>query len=412
MRQTSERHIVEAGTLAPISEALHRTVLRSEPPRSRMALASGIQIYESFEEAELVWREFEKTAQGTAFQRFDWLSNWHKFVGQADGVEPVIVTVARGGHVIMLAALGIEWHMGLRRLVWLGGRMADYKAPLLAADFATYVSPDGFPTLWRQICRALPRHDLVQLEDQPEYVTGSLNPFATLDSQPSADKAYVFSLPDTFEELTMRYRPETRRIDRAKARKLNALGKVDFRIIRPGVEAAMKLDEILDHKAAQLRAQGIASIFEDDQYRAALRSLALLSGDYAIMEVAELTLDGVFLSGSVSLHSHGYSTLIVHTYAQGVHDKLSPGRLHLLEHLKATIEAGQKAYDLSVGYAPYKTSFCDAPMAMFSHISARSAVAYPLVGAAQASVALKRSIKTNPALMGAFRRLREKFAGA
>ncbi|MBI1261133.1 MAG: GNAT family N-acetyltransferase [Rhizobiales bacterium] len=412
MRQNSERHIVEAGALAPISDALHRTVLRSEPPRSRLALASGIQIYGSFEEAEPVWREFEGTAQGTAFQRFDWLSNWHKYVGEAEGIEPAIVTVTRGGHVIMLAALGIEWHMGLRRLIWLGGRMADYKAPLLAADFATYVSPDGFPTLWRQICRALPPHDFVQLEDQPEFVAGALNPFATLDSQPSADKAYVFSLPDTFEELTMRYRPETRRIDRAKARKLSALGKVAFRTIRPGVEAALKLDEILDHKAAQLRAQGVHSIFEDEAYRAAFRSLALLSGDYAIVEVAELTLDGKFLSGSVSLQMQGHSTLIVHTYVQGLHDRLSPGRLHLLEHLNASIEAGYRTYDLSVGHAPYKTSFCDAPMSMFSHISARNAVAYPLVGAVQARVALKRSIKANPKLMGVYRRLREKFAGA
>lgn len=412
MRQIIEKQVVEPGALAPLSDALHRTVLRQSPPRLRVAAASGIMIYGSFVEAEEVWRAFEAEAQGTAFQSYDWLSVWHAHVGVKEGIQPVIVTVARGGHVVMLAALGLEWHMGLRRIVWLGGRMTDYKAPLLAADFAQYIEPGHFPALWRQICRALPRHDFVQLEDQPQFVGGALNPFAELESQPAPDKAYAFHLPMSFEELTLRYRPETRRIDRSKARKLAERGKVVFRIVPPGVEAIQKLDQILDQKAAQLRAQGIHSIFEDASHRAAFRSLAMMDGARQILQIAELTLDGAFLSGSISNLRHGHTTLLVHTYVSGAHDRLSPGRQHLLEHLKASIDAGMHSYDLSVGYAPYKESFCDTPMDMFTHIEATRSLALPLVGATQARVALKRSIKANPSLMNFYRRMREKLAGS
>ncbi|MGB5093162.1 MAG: GNAT family N-acetyltransferase [Parvibaculum sp.] len=412
MRQNIEKQVVEPGALAPISDALHRAVLNQSPPRLRVASASGIMIYDNFVGAEPVWRAFEAGAQGTAFQSYDWLSVWHAQVGVKEDIQPLIVTVTRGGHVVMLAALGLEWHMGLRRIVWLGGRMADYKAPLLATDFAQFIEPGHFPALWRQIMRVLPRHDFVQLEDQPQFVGAALNPFAELETQTAPDKAYVFHLPTSFEELTHRYRPETRRIDRSKARKLAERGKVAFRILRPGIEAVQKLDQILDQKAAQLRAQGIHSIFEDDAHRAAFRKLAMMEGERRILEIAELTLDGAFLSGSVSNIRHGHTTLLVHTYVSGAHDRLSPGRQHLLEHMKASIKAGMHAYDLSVGHAPYKESFCDAPMQMFTHIQATRSLALPLVGATRARVALKRSIKANPSLMTLLRRMREKLAGA
>lgn len=411
MRQIIEKQLVEPGALAPLSDALHRTVLRQSPPRLRVAAACGIMVYRSFAESEEVWRAFEAEALGTAFQSYDWLSLWHAHVGVKEGIQPAIVTVTRGGHIVMLAALGLEWHMGLRRIVWLGGRMTDYKAPLLSADIAHYIGPGQFPVLWRQICRALPRHDFVQLEDQPQFVVGAPNPFAELESQPAPDKAYAFHLPPSFEELTHRYRPETRRTDRSKARKLAARGAVVFRIVPPGIEAIQKLDQIIDQKAAQLRAQGIRSIFEDASYRAAFRSLAMMDGERQILQIAEFTLDGVFLSGSISNMRHGHTALLVHTYVSGEHDRLSPGRQHLIEHLKASIDAGMNIYDLSVGYAPYKESFCDTPMQMFTHIEAGRSLALPLVGAMRARIALKRAIKANPLLMNFYRRMRETLAG-
>src|SRR3990167_6104213 len=60
---------------------------------ARLAHAAGTTLYESFEAAEPVWRDFEARAAGTAFQSFDWLSIWHRHVGERLGIEPAIAVV-------------------------------------------------------------------------------------------------------------------------------------------------------------------------------------------------------------------------------------------------------------------------------------------------------------------------------
>lgn len=380
---------------------------------ARLAHAAGITLYESFEAAEPAWRAFETRAAGTAFQSFDWLSTWYRHVGERLGIEPAIAVVMRAGEPLMLAPLGIERRFGLRCLVWLGGRMADYKGPLLARDFEARLD-DGFAALWRQIRRALPRHDLVMLDSQPVSLgtpsTPAGNPFAALSSSPAPDAAYVFDLPSTFEEFSQRYRPETRRIDRSKFRKLDAAGEVTFRIAETAEERAAMAQDILARKAAQLAAQGISSIFGEADYLAAWRDLAALPEERKLLEVADLRLDGTFLSGSVAHVWHGRSTLMVHTYDPDMLPRLSPGRLHLLKLLQSSIERGIATYDLSVGYAAYKESFCDTPMEMRNTISGTSLAGMGAAAAIRTGLAAKRRIKRDPRLMGLVQKVRARLA--
>ncbi|MFN4228673.1 GNAT family N-acetyltransferase [Parvibaculum sp.] len=380
---------------------------------ARLAHAAGITLYESFEAAEPVWRDFETHAAGTAFQSFDWLSAWYRHVGRELGVTPAIAVVTRQGAPLMLAPLGIERRFGLSLLVWMGGRLADYKGPLLAPDFEARLDVE-FATLWRQIRRALPRHDLVMLDSQPVSLGTPAapfgNPFAALSASPAPDAAYVFDLPETFEEFSQRYRAETRRIDRSKFRKLEAEGEVSFRIAATPEERVAMTEEILARKAEQLAQQGISSIFEEENYLAAWRDLAGLPDERKLLEVAELRLDGAFLSGSVSHVWRGRSTLMVHTYDHETLPKLSPGRLHLLKHLQSSIDRGIDVYDLSVGYAAYKESFCDTPMEMRNAIAGASLAGHGAAAAIRAALAAKRLIKNDPRLMSLVQKARARLA--
>ena len=381
---------------------------------ARLAHAAGITIYDTFEAAEPVWRAFEKRATGTAFQSYDWLSIWHAHVGAKDGVEPAIAVVARQGETLLLAPLGIERKFGLRHLVWLGGRLADYKGPLIAPEFSAQVPPSEFPALWRQIRRALPRHDLVLLENQPvslgtpEAPFG--NPFAALGGDAAPDAAYVFDLPVDFESFTKRYRAETRRADRSKLKKLEAEGEVTFRFAATPEERLAMVNETLKRKAAQLAEHGIPSIFSDERYLAAFRALALLPEERRLIEAAELRLDGVFLSGSIGHLKNGRATLMVHTYDAEKFPRLSPGRLHLLKLIQSSIERGIGVYDLSVGYAAYKESFCETPTEMRHLVAGISPLGAPAALAIRQGLALKRYVKNEPRLMAAFQALRERFA--
>ncbi|MBX3493775.1 MAG: GNAT family N-acetyltransferase [Parvibaculum sp.] len=367
----------------------------------RVARAAGITVYTSFEAAEPVWRAFEATAVGTAFQCFDWLSAWHAHAGVE--TTPAIAVVSRQGEPLLLAPLGIEHFMGLKRLVFMGGRMADYKGPLLAPDFARHVPEGEFPAMWRQITRALPRHDLVMLTDQPVVLGAPLaplrNPFAELGGVAAPDEAYVFDLPATFDEFALRYRAETRRIDRSKMRKLEASGAVTFRFAETPEECVAMTGEILSRKAAQLAAQGIRSIFSEPAYRDAYLALAALPAGRALLDAAELRLDGAFLSGSIGHRRHGCTTLMVHTYEAGAYSRLSPGRMHLLKLLQASIARGDTVYDLSVGHLPYKESFCDRPMEMRNLVMGASLPGLAFATGIRGALALKRRVKHDPRLM-------------
>lgn len=365
----------------------------------------GVAVYKSLAEAEISWRAFEADAICTGFQTFDWLKAWHSQVGAAEGVEPAIALVSLDGQPVMLTAFGIERRLGLRCLVWLGGKFADYKAPMLARDFATRVSSSRFTRIWENIQRALPAHDFMALENQPDLIGDQPNPFAALGGDHAPDAGYLFRLPATYDEFVLRFRPETRRTDRSKERKLSKVGALEFRIAETGEEARRMVADILDRKAAQLRAQGIASIFEDAGYRAAYIALAALPPKRKLLQVAVLTLDGEFLSGSIAHVRDRHATLMVHTY-ENHFAKMSPGRIHLLKLIKASIDEGHVFYDLSVGYASYKDSFCDTPMALTNLVTAARPWGVAAASAERARLDLKRRVKSNDRLMGWLRALR------
>tara|TARA_R110002074_G_C12445583_1_gene658088 strand:- start:82 stop:1356 length:1275 start_codon:yes stop_codon:yes gene_type:complete len=371
----------------------------------------GVTVHMTMADAEIAWRAFEADAVGLGFQNFDWLKAWYSQVGEAEGVEPAIVITSLDGVPVMLTPFGIERRYGQRCLVWLGGRFADYKAPMLARDFETQVSPDLFASMWEKIRQHLPAHDFIALENQPSHVGLSINPFTSLSGETAADDGYVFPLPATYEEFTQTFRSGTRRADRAKLRKLEAMGRLEFKIAETSDEARLMVADILDRKAMQLRAQGISSIFEDAGYRAAYVALAALPPKRKMLQVAMMTLDGEFISGSIAHFRQGHMTLMVHTYEHAF-ARLSPGRLLLLNLIKTSIGEGHKIYDLSVGYAAYKDSFCDEPMPLSNYVAAAKPWGLAAASAERAKLGLKRRVKDNVTLMGWLRGWRQKFAGA
>lgn len=380
---------------------------RAVERRAGTRRALGFTLYTSFLEAEAAWRRFETDAVGTGFQSYDWLAAWHASVGAAEGIGPAILVMTLGDRPLMLAPLGIERRMGARCLVWLGGRMADYKGPLLARDFADRLPVGRFAALWPKIARALPKHDVVLFENQPARLGQLANPFVALGGELAADAGYLFTLPTEPEGVAARFRPETRRTDRVKERRLSEQGELTFRIAQTPTEARAMARAILDAKAAQLRAQGIVSIFEDESYRAAYLELASLPREDGLMhlQLAALTLDGEMISGSIAHVWHDRATLMVHVYDPRF-AKLSPGRLHLLKLIRASIEANHTVYDLSVGHAAYKESFCDAPMPLFTLIEAATSWGIAASTALNARSGVRRAIKTNDRLMHWFRAAR------
>ena len=96
-----------------------------------------LKIYHSFnKELESIWIEFEKTAIGTPFQCYHWLSHWQATVGKPlYSVEPYIITVKNNEQVLAILPLGIRRSMGISIPEWIGGINADYMGFLFHSEW-------------------------------------------------------------------------------------------------------------------------------------------------------------------------------------------------------------------------------------------------------------------------------------
>src|SRR5262245_46670277 len=149
-------------------------------------LAIDIAIYHRLEDVEPVWRQFEQSADCTAFQSFDWLAAWCRHIGSLSRAQPAIVVGLHANETLFIFPLAVT-PGAVRRLTWLGSDLCDYNGPLLARACSSQLLPERFLPLWREIRRRLQsdartRHDLVELTKMPERVGGEANPFLALST--------------------------------------------------------------------------------------------------------------------------------------------------------------------------------------------------------------------------------------
>ena len=186
----------------------------------------ALDIHEDLAAVEQVWRAFEKTADCTVFQTFEWLATWQRHIGAREGARPVVV-VGRdpGGDVLFMLPLAIAAHRYGRVLSFLGSELCDYNAPLLAPDF-TRVVADAVPLMRRVFAELKARfgYDLVCFEKMPETVGAQANPLTKLPVMLHPSGAYMTPLGADWEEFYGEKRStSTRQRDRAKRKKLAKL---------------------------------------------------------------------------------------------------------------------------------------------------------------------------------------------
>jgi CelD/BcsL family acetyltransferase involved in cellulose biosynthesis len=153
------------------------------PPQSPIEIG----IYHQLDVIEPEWRRFEQGADCSAFQAFDWLAAWCRYVGPLEGAQPVIVVGCKAdGTTLFILPLAVTSGV-VRRLTWLGSDLCDYNGPLLAKEFSSQVPPEDFRALWQDIGRRLmsdplTRYDLVSFSKLPERVGAQANPFLALST--------------------------------------------------------------------------------------------------------------------------------------------------------------------------------------------------------------------------------------
>ena len=353
---------------------------------------------------EAEWRRFERVADCTAFQTFDWLATWHHHIGRRNGVRPAIAIGRYGdGDTAFMLPLCVAPDFSGPRLCWLGEDLCDYHAPLLAPDFSQRVTPDRFLAAWRQLRDQMQRdpllrYDWIELEKMPQTIGGQINPFTYLGVTPNASGAHLTQLGDDWEKFYAAKRSSaTRRRDRAKLRHMSAYGEIRFITATDPDDACRTLGTLMEQKSRSLVRKGIADIFAPSGHREFFLDVASSPKTRHLVHVSRVEIGTTCAAANLGIvFGNCYYHVLASFDDEGEMAHYGPGALHLRELMAYAIGLGLKRFDFTVGDEPYKLDWSDAELKLYDYVAAATWRGLPACWSSRLRRHIKRFIKQTP----------------
>lgn len=373
----------------------------------------SLRIYDDLAAVEGEWRRFERRADCTAFQTFDWLATWYRHVGVRQGVRVAIsVGCFADGETALLLPLCVAPQRFARRLCWLGQDLCDYNAPLMARDFSNRVTPGRFLAAWRDLQKQMQhdpllRHDWIEFEKMPQKVGGQINPFTYLGVTPNASGAHLTRLTETWEEFYLAKRSSaTRRRDRTKHKHLSAFGDVRFVTVADVDDARSTLEILMEQKSRALVRKGIADIFARPGYREFYLDLASDANARRLIHVSRIEIGAACAAANLGIVFGDCYYHVLASFADGDVARYGPGTLHLRELMAHAIRLGLKRFDFTIGDEPYKMEWSDTDLKLYDCVETVTWCGLPASSFSRLRRRIKRVIKQTPLLWRLACRLR------
>ena len=377
------------------------------PPRGATLIANdcegcAIHVCTDLKAAAEPWKIFQKTAEMTPFQRYEWLRHWFECVADHKRTKPFIVLVYEAGVLRLIAPLAIESGAVASRLLWMGHRANDHNAPLVDGAWLDAFGPERAARLWRRITRAPEGVDYVHLIRHPSHLGAHRNPFVgDAPSRYSSDSHFLTLAGDWPVFYRGLRGSKSRRRLREKLKRLRKVGRVGFRSVRNPIYGRAMIALLLDWKQDQLARRGARNPFSDGGLA---RQLFALCGDSAardMMRVYVLEVDGRPVAGAVALIQGGTFNFFISAYNDVGLRNCSPGTIMLVKLIELAARAGFTKFDFSLGDEAYKAEWCDTRVEITHQTEALSALGVGLAALTRLGLTLKRGIKTNPRALAA-----------
>ncbi len=381
----------------------HDDIARQSDVSRKFPCDLNVSVHIDLSTIESEWRRFEQVADCTAFQTFGWLATWQRFVGQREGVVPVIAVGAfADGETAFILPLAVETQRAARRLCWLGQELADYNAPLIARDFAQRVTPERFVETWQEL-RArmqrdpLLRHDWIELEKMPQTIGDQINPFTYLGVTLNASGAYVTHLGSEWQKFYHDKRSSaTRRRDRAKRRHMSEFGEVRFVTAEDRDDARRTVETLMEQKARSFARKGISDMFARPGCREFFLDLASNPQTRHLVHVSRIEVGTEWAAANLGIIFGDCYYHVLASFGDGEAAHYGPGALHLRELLAFSIGQGLRRFDFTIGDEPYKLEWSDAHVTLWDYSTAATWRGAPANALSIPRRQLKRFIKQTP----------------
>jgi CelD/BcsL family acetyltransferase involved in cellulose biosynthesis len=370
---------------------------------SCVACGMNISVTSELGTIEEEWRRFERRADCTPFQTFDWLGTWQRCIGGPTGVKPAIV-MGRGsnGELLFILPLAIEKMPFYRRLVFLGHALCDYNAPLLAAEFADFVGPDGFIGLWRTIQALLQRtaayqYDLILLDKMPERVGQQANPTIGLATTLNPSGAYLTGLgPDWQSFYAAKRSSPTRGRDRTKRKKLAERGALQVIMPSDLQDLQSTLRCLFDQKSRAFARMGVPNLFARPGHSEFFETVAAKGN--SLVHVSRLDVGSKCTATNLGLLFRGRYYHILASHDDGPLARFGPGTVHLHELFRHAIAQGCDQFDFTIGDEAYKLDWADTKLKLYDHLSATDCLGQIAAALITVKLETKRFVKHSPVL--------------
>ncbi len=365
----------------------------------------NLHIYSDLASVEAEWRRFERVADCTAFQTFDWLAAWQRHIGARHGVRPVIaVGHFGGGDIAFILPLCIVPGPLARRLCWLGQDLCDYNAPLLARDFSERIEPEDFLAAWHELqvqmsCEPLLRYDWIEFEKMPDKLGTQINPFTALAVTPNRSSAHLAGLANDWEKFYFAKRSSaTRRRDRAKRRHMSQYGDIRFATAADADDARRTLEILMEQKSRSLARKGIADIFAPPGHREFYLDLASNPQLRHLVHISRVEIGPVCAAANLGIVFGDCYYHVLASYVDSEVAHYGPGALHLRELMAHAIGLGLQRFDFTIGDEPYKLDWSDTVLKLYDYSATRTWRGLPARWFSSMRRWAKRWIKQTPLL--------------
>lgn len=388
--------------------------LGSSAPRTAIPVRTAfarVEVFGDPAQALGVWHELSPETRASFYQTEKFILTWLDIFAAREKAQPYFI-VARdsAGAPQALLPLGLFRFGPLRLGQFLGGRHSNYNLGLFRADCA--FSAHDMKAMLCAAAKAAPSGPhLYRFCNLPLVWRGAINPLALLRHRPSASQAYATALPEDGEAfLAKRLSAERRKKSRKKEKRLMAMGVLRYFRAGDSAEAQSILDAYFAQKGG--RAEFCRSEDELDAMRAFYRSLTAIDCGVA---------------PTVELHALALNEKIIATMATGSNGgrlqgmfisrdpapeiaKSSPGEILLTHVLRDACARKYSSFDLGVGDAPYKTTFCDEIEPLAEALYAATWIGRLALPFFIAALAVKTAIKSHPRLFTLAVKLRARWS--
>lgn len=390
---TATEYLRSTGSQRPLVE---------DPPRA----FAKIEIHRDPTAVLEAWAELEAVAPASVYQTRAFLLPWLESLGAARKIEPLFITAKdQQNQVAVLLCLGVERYGWFRCAAFLGGKESNFNLGLFRPEIRLEAA--DLRALLRAASAALGPEapDLFLLKNQPLEWENTQNPFALLPHRPSPSFAYATALSrDAPAFLASKLSKNARRRLRKKETRLSAMGPLAL-IGNDQNDTHDILEGFFAEKIARCEQQAIDTDFPHPAMRAFFDRLNRQSAGRPWLEVYGLTIGGRIIATYAGAVHRGHFSAMVNSFdADPKIAKSSPGDLLLMKLITRLCERGVASFDLGIGEARYKSTYCDLVVPLFD-VAIPFGIKGHLFAAYQSLCSrVKLAVKQNPRVFATLRR--------